>query len=73
MATCLAMNPRDLNVLLIGYEGGVVGYNIQKGEVEKTFEMTLPPGELHDLIVIGRLCSLSQVRQEEGHIKMRVV
>jgi len=45
MATCLAMNPRDLNILLIGYEGGVVAYNIQKAEVEKTFEMSLPPGE----------------------------
>jgi syntaxin-binding protein 5 len=45
MATCLAMNPRDLNILLIGYKGGVVAYNIQKAEVEKTFEMTLPPGQ----------------------------
>lgn len=44
MATCLAVNPRDLNIMLIGYEGGVVAYNFQKGEVEKTFEMTLPPG-----------------------------
>ncbi|ORY35002.1 lethal giant larvae like, C-terminal-domain-containing protein [Naematelia encephala] len=44
MATCLAMNPRDLNILLIGYEGGVVSWNIQKGAVDRTFEMTLPPG-----------------------------
>lgn len=44
MATCLAMNPRDLNIFLIGYEGGVVAYNVQKAMVEKTFEMTLMPG-----------------------------
>ena len=44
MATCIAMNPRDLNILLIGYEGGVVAWNIQKSFAEKTFEMTLPPG-----------------------------
>ena len=30
--------------MLIGYEGGVVAWNIQKGAVDKTFEMTLPPG-----------------------------
>lgn len=44
MATCLAINPRDLNIMLIGYEGGVVAWNFQKNVVEKTFEMTLPPG-----------------------------
>ncbi|ORX37991.1 lethal giant larvae like, C-terminal-domain-containing protein [Kockovaella imperatae] len=44
MGTCMAMNPRDLNILLIGYEGGVVAWNIQKAVVEKTFEMILPPG-----------------------------
>jgi hypothetical protein len=44
MATCLAINPRDLNIMLIGYEGGVVAWNFQKNAVEKTFEMTLPPG-----------------------------
>ncbi|WVO13704.1 hypothetical protein L204_101325 [Cryptococcus depauperatus] len=44
MATCLAMNPRDLNIMLIGYEGGVVAWNMQRGMVDKTFEMTLPPG-----------------------------
>ena len=44
MATCIAMNPRDLNILLIGYEGGVIAWNIQKAAVEKSFEMTLPPG-----------------------------
>ncbi|WWD20056.1 hypothetical protein CI109_104529 [Kwoniella shandongensis] len=44
MATCIAINPRDLNILLIGYEGGVVAWDIQKNEVAKTFEMTLPPG-----------------------------
>ena len=44
MATCIAMNPRDLNIILIGYEGGVVAWNVQKGAVDKTFEMTLPPG-----------------------------
>ncbi|OCF77713.1 hypothetical protein I204_01711 [Kwoniella mangroviensis CBS 8886] len=43
-ATCIAMNPRDLNILLIGYEGGVVSWDMQKNEVAKTFEMTLPPG-----------------------------
>jgi syntaxin-binding protein 5 len=30
--------------MLIGYEGGVVAWNMQKGGVDKTFEMTLPPG-----------------------------
>ncbi|WRT69409.1 uncharacterized protein IL334_006395 [Kwoniella shivajii] len=44
MATCIAMNPRDLNILLIGYEGGVVAWDMQKNVVAKTFEMTLPPG-----------------------------
>ncbi|BEI88387.1 uncharacterized protein CcaverHIS019_0111050 [Cutaneotrichosporon cavernicola] len=43
-ATCTAINPRDLNILLIGYEGGVVAYDFQKGETAKTFELTLPPG-----------------------------
>ena len=44
MATCIAINPRDLNIFLIGYEGGIVAYNVQKAMVEKTFEMTLMPG-----------------------------
>lgn len=44
MATCIAMNPRDLNIILIGYEGGIVAYNVQKATVEKQFEMFLPPG-----------------------------
>ncbi|WVR08305.1 hypothetical protein IAU60_005358 [Kwoniella sp. DSM 27419] len=44
MATCIAMNPRDLNILLLGYEGGVVAWNMQQKAVDKTFEMTLPPG-----------------------------
>ncbi|WWC93095.1 uncharacterized protein L201_008060 [Kwoniella dendrophila CBS 6074] len=44
MATCIAVNPRDLNILLIGYEGGVVAWDMQKNVVAKTFEMTLPPG-----------------------------
>ena len=39
------MNPRDINVMLIGYEGGVVAWDIQKGVVAKTFEMALPPGK----------------------------
>ncbi|CAK9784876.1 unnamed protein product [Cutaneotrichosporon oleaginosum] len=43
-ATCMAMNPRDLNILLIGYEGGVVAYDFQKRETARTFELTLPPG-----------------------------
>lgn len=38
------MNPRDLNIMLIGYEGGVVAWNFQKGIIDKCFEMTLPPG-----------------------------
>lgn len=44
MATCLAMHPRDLNIMLIGYEGGVAAWDFQKNAVAKTFEMTLPPG-----------------------------
>ena len=43
-ATCLAVNPRDLNIMLIGYEGGVVAWDFQKSMITKTFEMTLPPG-----------------------------
>ncbi|EIW71752.1 hypothetical protein TREMEDRAFT_27343 [Tremella mesenterica DSM 1558] len=43
-ATCLAINPRDINVTLIGYEGGVVAWDFQKNAVVKTFEMLLPPG-----------------------------
>jgi syntaxin-binding protein 5 len=44
MPTCLAVNPRDLNSMLIGYEGGVVAWDFQKGHVVKTFETVLPPG-----------------------------
>ncbi|WVQ79503.1 hypothetical protein IAT38_001602 [Cryptococcus sp. DSM 104549] len=44
MATCIAMNPRDLNIMLLGYEGGVVAWDMQKNSIAKTFEMTLPPG-----------------------------
>ncbi|KAK8849434.1 hypothetical protein IAR55_004766 [Kwoniella newhampshirensis] len=44
MGTCIAMNPRDLNIMLIGYEGGVVAWDMQQNVVAKTFEMTLPPG-----------------------------
>lgn len=43
-ATCLSFNPRDLNILLVGYEGGVAAWDFQKASVVKTFEMTLPPG-----------------------------
>lgn len=38
------MNPRDLNVMLIGYQGGVIAWDIQKSVVTKNFEMFLPPG-----------------------------
>lgn len=38
------MSPRDVNIMLIGYEGGVVSWDFQKNTVVKTFEMTLPPG-----------------------------
>ena len=34
--------------MLIGYEGGVVAWDIQKATVAKTFEMLLPPGEHRD-------------------------
>lgn len=44
MATCMAINPRDLNIMLVGYEGGVVAWDFQKNAVTKTFEMILPPG-----------------------------
>jgi hypothetical protein len=44
MATCLAMNPRDINIMLIGYEGGVVAWDFRQNQVVKTFEMLLPPG-----------------------------
>ncbi|KAK4685038.1 hypothetical protein P7C73_g5117, partial [Tremellales sp. Uapishka_1] len=44
VATCLCINPRDINILLIGYEGGVVAWDFQKAAGVKTFEMTLPPG-----------------------------
>ncbi|TYJ56810.1 hypothetical protein B9479_002420 [Cryptococcus floricola] len=44
MATCIAMSPRDLNIILIGYEGGVVAWDMQQHAVAKTFEMILPPG-----------------------------
>lgn len=30
--------------MLIGYEGGVVAWDLQKGAAIKTFEMVLPPG-----------------------------
>jgi hypothetical protein len=30
--------------MLIGYEGGVVAWNFQKGVIDKCFEMMLPPG-----------------------------
>ena len=44
-ATCIVSNPRDLNIMLIGYEGGVVAWDVQKATVARTFEMLLPPGE----------------------------
>lgn len=44
-ATCLAAHPRDLNIMLIGYEGGVVAWDMQNSVVAKTYEMSLPPGE----------------------------
>ena len=42
--TCIAMNPRDLNIMLIGYEGGVIAWDFQKNAATKHFEMILPPG-----------------------------
>jgi len=44
MPTCLAMCPRDINIMLIGYEGGIVAYDFRQAMPVKTFEMTLPPG-----------------------------
>jgi hypothetical protein len=44
MPTCLAICPRDINIMLIGYEGGIVAYDFRQAMPVKTFEMTLPPG-----------------------------
>lgn len=44
MPTCLAVCPRDINIMLIGYEGGIVAYDFRQAMPVKTFEMTLPPG-----------------------------
>ena len=44
MATAIAVNPRDLNQVLVGYEGGVIIWNIQTAATERTYEFTLPPG-----------------------------
>lgn len=44
MPTCLAICPRDINIILVGYEGGVVAWDFRQAAVIKTFEMTLPPG-----------------------------
>lgn len=60
-ATCLAINPRDLNILLIGYEGGIVAWDFQKGIVAATFEMTLPPGAPGGGSYHDEVCSLSPV------------
>lgn len=43
-ATSTALNPRDLNILLVGYDGGVVAWDFQKKEAVRTFELVLPPG-----------------------------
>lgn len=44
MATAIAINPRDLNLVLIGYEGGVVLWDLQKNAADRTFQLILPPG-----------------------------
>lgn len=44
MATAIAVNPRDLNQVLVGYEGGVIIWNIQTAATERTYELLLPPG-----------------------------
>lgn len=44
MPTCLAVCPRDINIMLVGYEGGVVAWDFRQAAVIKTFEMLLPPG-----------------------------
>lgn len=40
----LAQNPRDLNVLLVGYTGGVAAYDIRAGAGVKFFEAVHAPG-----------------------------
>jgi len=44
MATAIAVCPRDLNLVLIGYEGGVIVWNIQNIATERTYEFIIPPG-----------------------------
>ncbi len=39
------MSPRDLNTLLIGYEGGVVVWDMKEKQATKHFEFLLPPGQ----------------------------
>ena len=51
MATCLATHPRDLNIMLIGYDGGVITWDMQQNVMAKTFEMSLPPGQSHSMQV----------------------
>lgn len=41
---CVARNPRDFNSVLVGYEGGVVAWDVKEGMAVKTFEMVLTPG-----------------------------
>lgn len=44
MATAIAVCPRDLNLVLVGYEGGVIVWNIQNSATERTYEFIIPPG-----------------------------
>jgi WD40 repeat protein len=38
------MHPTNLNLILIGYEGGVVLWNFKDRRIEKAFELCFPPG-----------------------------
>lgn len=44
MALGVSMNPRDRGLVLVGYEGGVILWDMAKREVKGSFELVIMPG-----------------------------
>lgn len=44
MVVDIKSHPRDLNYILVAYDGGVALWNFSKKAVERTYDLLLPPG-----------------------------
>ncbi|KAH9920224.1 uncharacterized protein BXZ73DRAFT_91957 [Epithele typhae] len=68
-------HPRDLNLLFIAYEGGIMLVDLKEQKPVRTFELTLPPGapggsgyHLKEIMQIRRMLVTAMAIHPSGHL-----